>query len=123
MIHRRQVEHLRVFQRAAHQFIVLYAMAVIGDRHHTSLLETSNRRQLLACNTNRDSTGNVDIHHGLAFDLVLNERNGGGAVNRGRGIGHAYHCGEASRRCRRRAGGDSLLSRLPRLAQVHVQVD
>jgi len=31
MIHHRQIKHFRVFQRAAHQFVVLHAMAVVGD--------------------------------------------------------------------------------------------
>ena len=37
MIHHRQVEHARILDRAAHELMILNAMAVVGDRDHAGL--------------------------------------------------------------------------------------
>ena len=48
MIHHRQIEHLGVFAGAAHQFVVLHAMAVIGDGHDAGAFEPADGRQFFA---------------------------------------------------------------------------
>ena len=45
MIQHRQVEHLRVLERAAHHLVVLHAMTVVGDGHDPRLFERPDRRQ------------------------------------------------------------------------------
>ena len=48
MIEHRDAHHARVFDRAAHQFVILNAVAVIGDRDDAGLCERANRRQFFA---------------------------------------------------------------------------
>ena len=48
MIEHRHADHARIFDRAAHQLVILHAMAVIGDRDDAGLRERADRRQLFA---------------------------------------------------------------------------
>ena len=51
MIEHRQADHARIFDRASHQFMILNAMTVIGDRHHARLRERTDRREFFARET------------------------------------------------------------------------
>ena len=48
MVHHDEAEHARVLERAAHQLVVLHAMAVVGERHHAGLVQRADGRQFLA---------------------------------------------------------------------------
>ena len=67
MVHDRQVEHPRVLEGPAHQFIVLDAMPVVGDRHHSRLPERADGRQFLPRDGLGDGARDVDIDVPLAM--------------------------------------------------------
>ena len=48
MIEHRQAEHARIFDRAPHQFVILNAMAVVGDRDNAGLRKRADRREFFA---------------------------------------------------------------------------
>ena len=62
MVEREQVEHPRVVERAAHDLVVLHAMAVVGDRDHARLDERADGRELLAFHADGDAAGGEDVH-------------------------------------------------------------
>ena len=95
-------------------------MAVIGDGHDARLLERSDGSQFFTGNVQRECAGEVNIHHRLAFGLVLNERHRGGAVDCRGGVGHTHNRGEAAHRGCCRSGGNVFLGRLARFAKMHV---
>ena len=76
MIHHRQIKHFGVFQGAAHQFIVLDAMTVVGDRDNPGLLEGPDGGQFLPRNVFGDGAGDKDIDLALPFRALANEGDG-----------------------------------------------
>jgi hypothetical protein len=123
MIERKEVEHAGVIERAAHDLVVLDAMAVVGQRDHAGLEERADGRELLAFHADRDAAGGEDIHAGRFVGALAHERNGVGAVRGRIRIRHGQDAGEAAGRRGARAGGDGFLLRAARFAQVDVHVD
>ena len=123
MIHHRQVEHPGVLQGAPHQFVVLHAMAVIGDGDDPRLFERADGRQFFPRDVFRDGPRHKDVDFAFPFRALANQRHRAGIVN-GRGsVGHANHRSESAARRRRRARGDGFLGRLPRFPQMGVQIN
>ena len=118
-----QVEHLRVLDGAAHELVVLHAMAVVGDGDDAGALERAGGRELLALLPDGDAAGRIDVDDGAAFDGVVDVLDGAGVVGDRAGVRHADDGGESAGGGGPRAGLDGLLVRLAGLAQVHVDVD
>ena len=123
MIHHRQVEHLRVFAGAAHEFVVLDAMAVVGDGHDAGFFERTDGREFFAGDIFGDGAGDENIHDAFALRAFADERDGAGIVNRRRRVRHANDGGETAARRRRRSGGKIFLRGLAGFAQMDVQVN
>ena len=98
MIHHRQVEHFRVLAGMAHQFVVLDAMAVVGDGHDAGAFESADGRQFLAGDILGDGAGDENIYDAFARGAFADERDGAGGVNRGHRIGHADDGGKTTAR-------------------------
>src|SRR5690606_7415432 len=96
VVHEREVEHLGVFAGAAHEFVGLHAVAVVGDGDDAGAFERADGGEGLALHADGDAAGLVDLDAGGAGDGVLDELDGAGAVGDGRGVGHADHGGEAA---------------------------
>ena len=123
MIHHRQIKHFGVFQRAAHEFVVLHAMAVVGDGHDAGAFERADGCEFLARDVFGNGAGDKDIYDAVLGGAFIDEGDGPGVVN-GRGrVGHADDRGEAAPRGGGGAGGDVFLCRLTGLAQVDVQIN
>jgi hypothetical protein len=119
----RHAEHERVFERAAHQQRCRHRVAVVGDRHASSLSQLGDVGQLLALLATRHRADRVhagQVRRRRLFQDVLGDA--GVVVHRG-GIRHARHGREPAGHRRRRPGRHRLLVLLPRLPQVHVHVD
>ena len=117
-----EVEHLRVFDGAAHELVGLHAEAVVGERDDASFLERAVRGELLALHADGDAAGRVNAH-GRGGTGGLDELDGAGVVGDGRGVGHAHHGGETAGGGGLRTGEDGLLVRLAGLAEMDVDVD
>ena len=85
--------------------------------------QAADGRELLAGDVLGDGAGDKDIHDAFARRAFADERDGSGVVNRRRRVGHADDGSESAARRRRRAGGEVLLGRLARFAQVDVQIN
>ena len=118
-----QLEHPRVFDRPAHQLVVLDAMAVIGDRHDPGLHQRADGRKFLARQPLRDGSGREHVDTGFLPGTLVDPGNRRWVIRRRTRVGHADNRREPA--CRRRpgAGLDGFLGRLARLAQVDVQID
>ena len=77
VVHHGQSELTGVFQGTAHQIIVLDAMTVIGQRHHASLGQRTNRRQFFALNSLTHRTGDLNSNYRRA-GLFLDEGHSAG---------------------------------------------
>ena len=66
MVHHRQVEHFGVFARPAHEFVVLHAMAVVGDGHDAGAFERADGREFLAGDVFGDGPGHKDVDDALS---------------------------------------------------------
>ncbi len=74
MVHHRQAEHFRVFARAAHEIVVLHAMAVVGDGDDAGLFQPADGREFLAGNAFGNRAGDEDIHDAFGFGAFVDER-------------------------------------------------
>ncbi len=74
MVHDDEAEHARVFQRAAHDLVVLDAMAVVGERDDAGLCKRADRREFLAGEAFGDRAGGEDIHARLGARFFLDPR-------------------------------------------------
>jgi len=74
VVEQRQVEHLRVFAGAAHEVVVLHAMAVVCDGHHAGLFQAADGGEFFAGDVFCDRAGDEDIDHAFAFRAFVNER-------------------------------------------------
>ena len=76
------------------------------------------------CDALGDRAGDEDIHARFRrAPFPASSATTLGLSTAGDGVRHADDGGEAARRRRARAGGDCFLRALPRLAQVHVDID
>ena len=123
MIHRGQVEHARVFERAAHEVVVLHAMAVVGDRDDAGLEKLSDGREFLARDALGDRAGDEDVHRIFLLRFFAQQRDDGGTVDRGRRVRHANDGSETAFRRGLDAGGDGLFRGLAGFAQMHVEIN
>ena len=62
MVHHDEVEHARVLERAAHDFVVLHAMAVVGERDDAGFVHRADGREFFAGDAFGDRAGREDIH-------------------------------------------------------------
>jgi hypothetical protein len=123
VIHDGQVEHLGVFDGAAHEFVVLDAVAVVGDGDDAGAFERADGGEGLALHADGDAAGGENFHDGVAANGVVDVLDGAGVVGDGRRVGHAHDGGEPAGGGGAGAGGDGFLMRLAGLAEVDVDVD
>ena len=123
MIHHRQIEHARIFQRPAHQIVVLHAVAVVGNRDDAGRFERADGGEFLPRNIARDGARHKKIDAAFSGGPFMNQRHRPRVVDGGGGIGHAHHRGKPAARRRRGPGGDGLLGRLSGFAQMRVQIN
>ena len=64
MIEHRHADHARILDRAAHQFVVLDAVAVVGDRDDAGLRKRPNRRQFFTGEILGNRAGRQDAERG-----------------------------------------------------------
>ncbi len=119
----RHAEHAGVLERAPHQQRRRDRPAVVGERDAAGGLLLAELGELLALRPERDRADRIHARQ-LRFGRLLEDelRDPGVVVDRV-GVRHARDRRESAGDRRRRAGGDRLLVLLPRLAQVHVDVD
>src|SRR5258708_36755553 len=56
-----EIKHPGIFDRAPHQFMILYTMAVIGDPNDAGLYHRSNRRHFFPGKTSGGRTGRKSV--------------------------------------------------------------
>src|ERR1700747_2504134 len=118
-----EIKHPGIFDRAPHQFMILYTMAVIGDRDDAVLSHQSNRRHFFAGKTSGDRTGSKYVDAGGLPCPIQNPGYSARIVGGGSGVGHETDGSKAPRRCCLTAGRDGFLMRLARLAKMNMHVD
>ncbi len=123
VVHDGETEHAGVFHCAAHDFVVLNAVAIVGECDHSGIKKRSDRSKFLAFQPLGDRSGAENIHTGFARCLFLDPSDRCGAVGRRIGIRHGDDGSESSCRCGACAAGHCLFVRLAWLAQVDMDVD
>jgi hypothetical protein len=122
MLRERDVQSGRVLERAAHQPVVLHAVAVVGEDPHTEGGHLCHRRELLAVAADADRSGDVYVAQRRLAEIedLAHDRC---AVDGGLGVRHRDDRGEPAKGCRARPGFDGLRFLSPRFPQVRVKVD
>jgi len=120
MIKNRQAEHLRVFAGAAHEFVVLDAMAVVGDGDDSGFFERTNRREFFAGDIFCDCAGDKNIHDAFFGGSFMDERDSSGIVNRRRCVGHADDGSKSSARGGGSSTGNIFFRSLAGFAEMNV---
>ena len=123
VIEHRQADHARVLDRATHQFVILHAVTVVGDRDHAGLGERTDRRQFFAGEILRNRAGRQNVNARHLRRPVLDPGDRARAVGDRRSVWHADDGRESARRRRARARLDRLLPTKTRFAEVDVDVD
>ena len=62
MIEHRHSDHPRILDRAPHQFVILNAVAVVGDRDHPGSARATDRRQFFARQIFGNRAGRQNAH-------------------------------------------------------------
>ncbi len=119
----RDAEGAGVLQRGAHQVAGGDRLAVVAHRHRAGADQLAELGELLSLLSQRHRADRIDPRLRRALRLAHDEADRGLVVGDGVGVRHGAHRGEAAGRRRHRAGGHGLQILLPRLAQVHVQID
>jgi len=96
VIHDRQVEHLGVLDRAAHDLVVLHAPAVIGDGDDAGALQRTGGRKLLSLLADGDAPGRVDVDDRAMLDGIVDVLDRAGTVGHRRCVRHADDGGESA---------------------------
>ena len=82
MIHDGQIKHLCIFTGTAHEFVILNAMAVVGDGDDAGALERTDGCELFARDILGDRSGDEQIYESIPFRPVVNERHRARIINR-----------------------------------------
>jgi len=80
MVHHGKVEHFCVFGGSAHEFVILHALAVVGDGDDAGTFERADRRESLALHTDSDTAGWVNFDHSVAANGVVNVLDRAGCI-------------------------------------------
>ncbi len=123
MVHDRQLEHCRIFDCSAHDFVALYAFSVVRYGDDAGFFQLAGGRELFPVHPDREATGRIDVDHRLACDLVHDPLNRASVVADRAGVGHADHACKSSGCRGAGTAGDLLLVSLPRIAEVDMNVD
>ncbi len=116
-------DHRRVLERAPHEQRRRNRAPVVGDRDAAGRGKVGDFSELFALRSRRDGANRIHARQ-AGFARALDDEFGDRGVIVDRiGVRHARDGGEPAGHGRRRAGRDRLLVLLPRLAQVHVDVD
>src|SRR5258708_32610713 len=115
-----EIKHPGIFDRAPHQFMILYTMAVIGDRNDAGLYHRSNRRHFFAGKTSGDRTGSKYVDAGGLPCPIQNPGYSARIVGGRTGVGHADNGSKSTRRRCLTAGPHGFFIRLPRLPKMHM---
>lgn len=99
MVHDGEAKHVCVFGGAAHDFVILDAVAVVGDGDNAGVFEGTDGGEFFAFAADGDGAGGEDVDDAGAFCGFFDEFDGAGVVGRGRGVGHADEGGDASCCC------------------------
>ena len=108
VIHHGEAEHAGVFHRAAHDFVVLDAMAVVGERDDSGIEKRADGSEFLAFEAFGNSSSAENIHACFARGFFFDPSDRRGAVGRGIGIRHGDDGGESTSRCGACAAGHRL---------------
>lgn len=108
MVHDGEAEHAGVFHRAAHDFVVLDAMAVVRQRDDSGIEKRADGSEFLAFQSLGDRPGAKNIHAGFARSFFFDPSDRRGAVSRGICIRHGDDGGESTGGCGARAAGHRL---------------
>ena len=123
VVENREAHHARVLDGTAHQFVILDASPIIGDRDDTGLPQRTDRRQFFAHQAFRDRARGQHVDARDFSRAILDPGDRAGTVRDRRRIRHADDGGESTRRRRPRAGLDRLFPAESRLAEMDVEVD
>ena len=123
VIEHRKIKHARVFDRAAHQFVILNAMSVVGNGNDPGLGQRADRRQFLTGEIFGNGAGREDTDRRNFRRVIGNPGDRARAVRRRRSVRHANDRSKTARRGRARARRDCFLPAEPGLAEMHVDVD
>lgn len=119
----RKVEHVRILNGPAHDFVVLNAKAVIRNGDNALIFKGTNGSEALAGHANGQAARLIDVNKRVACDRVPDSANGAGVVCGRARIGHADHGGVATCRGGPRTAGNVLLVRLSRFPKVDMDVN
>src|ERR1700756_1609850 len=118
MIQNCQIEHAGVFHGAAHEFVILDAVTVIGNSNDTGLNHRSDRGHFLAGQISSYRAGGINIHAGSSASPIDNPSHAAWAVGWWARIRHAYHRGKTTGGRGLAPGSQGFFVGLARLAKV-----
>ena len=119
----RLVEHQAIFERPAHQLRIVDRRAVVAEGDGPGPDELADFGQFLAFAVLADAGHDEDVAMVGPGGLVLDEFDGGLAVDRRLGVGNAGDRGETAGQGGGGAGVDRFVLLASRLAQMDVHVD
>ena len=98
-------------------------MTIVRDGLYPGPLQRANGRQFLAGDVFADGARDENIDDTAFVRPFSNQSDCARVINGRRGVRHTNHGREPAPRRRRCAGGNRFLRRLPRLPQMHVQIN
>ena len=122
VLRHRHAKPRRRHQRSPHHLVLQHRFAVVGEPDRPRLHQLVEVRNLAAQAAECRRRHRQQLHHRAARRVQHPAQALHRIVHRSR-IRHGHHGGESARRRRRRPGANRLLVRLPRLAQMHMDVD
>jgi hypothetical protein len=123
MVHDREAKHPRVLARAAHDFMALNAMPIIGQRHNSRFVHRSDRGEFFAGNALGERARREHIDDRLSLRLFHDPRHHTRVVHGRRRIRHADDRGKPAGRCTLRPCPNGFLGTLARFAEMDVKID
>ena len=119
----RQIESARVFHRAAHHRRRRHGPPVVRNRNDAGVFHLAHLGEFRPFRLFRDRANRKHVREIRALCLLDYKARHGRVVIDWMRVGHRANCREAAGDRGRRAAGNRFFVFLPRLAQVHVQVD
>ena len=123
MVHDGQIEHPGVLHCAPHHFMVLHAVAIVGDGHDARLGHRSDRSHLFTVQPLGDSAGREHVDQSVFACAIDDPGDGACAIRRRVRVGHADDGSKSAGGCRLGSGLDGFLVGLTRLPQMNVDID
>ena len=123
MVHDGQIEHPGVFHCALHHFMVLHAVAIVGDGHDSRLCHRSDRSHLLTVQALGDSASWEHVDQSVFPGPIDDPGDGACAIRRRVRVGHADDGSKSTGSSGLASGLDGFLVGLTGLPQMNVDID